>query len=445
MSWIIVGIPGFERLANGPGCNPVAGAAMVSTALHSSLTRIGRPANIRSATSLSWTLKASFSHAPGHLGHKETQEKLISFIWSPGNPLPAGTGGSENYTVGQVRELTRRGIPAQVVTVGLGASDGRDGFAGVPFLSLPTLAGVSELDGTIVFVNEPHIVPTRHPAFLILHNPPPIRERERAFAVEGTRELALIATSRYAAALWSRYLDVDVSTISVVYPFAEPCFAAQSRPDSGAGQTRVLFAGRLSPEKGIYNLLETLHIDIIEQDPALTFTATTAGADKPQGKIIERLLGEHPRISVVPSRKTPAAMAALMASHDIVVMPSNSQYWHETFGIVSIEAQHSGCRVVASDDGGLPETDCGGVLLVRPDNAEALAWGIREAIDRGPLPAAARQDAGARFTVGESVDALLKVFAGPLPIPPAAIVRQLEELILAPSAEPRAVSPGSPT
>ncbi len=369
---------------------------------------------------------------------------MISFIWSPGNPLPAGTGGSENYTVGQVRELRRRGIPAQVVTVGLGAGDGRDDFADIPFLSLPALAGVGELDGTVVFVNEPHTVPTRHPAFLILHNPPPIRERKRAFAVGGTRNRALIATSRYAAGLWSRYLDVDVSTISVVYPFAEPCFAAQSRPGNETGSTRVLFAGRLSPEKGIYTLLETLHIDIIGQDPALTFTATTAGADKPQGKIIERLLGEHPGISVVAACRTPARMAALMAGHDIVVMPSNSQYWHETFGIVSIEAQHSGCRVIASDDGGLPETDCGGVVLVRPDNAEALAWGIREAADSGPLPPAARQDAGMRFTVGQSVDTLLRVFAQPLPIPPATIVRQLEELILAPSAEvPRTVSPGS--
>lgn len=190
-------------------------------------------------------------------------------------------------------------------------------------------------------------MPTRYPAFLILHNPPPIRERDKAFAVAGTRERVLIATSRYAAALWSAYLDVDVSTISVVYPFAEPCFAAQLRPGNETGKIRVLFAGRLSPEKGIYTLLETLHIDIIDSDPALTFTATTAGADKPQGKIIERLLGEHPGISVVATRKTPARMAALMVGHDIVVMPSNSQYWHETFGIVSIEAQHSGCRVIA--------------------------------------------------------------------------------------------------
>jgi hypothetical protein len=370
--------------------------------------------------------------------------KLISFIWSPGNPLPAGTGGSENYTVGQVRELTRRGIAAQVVTIGLGASDGRTGFAGIPFLSLPTLAEVSELDSTVVFVNEPHPLPTRHQAFLILHNPPPIRERQRAFAIEGTRERVLIATSQYAAALWSGYLDVDVATISVVYPFAEPGFAAQPRQRRDAGKTRVLFAGRLSPEKGIYTLLETMHIDIIEQDPTITFTATTAGADKPQGKIIERLLGAHPGISVVASRETPTRMAALMSQHDIVVMPSNSQYWHETFGIVSIEAQHSGCRVVASNDGGLPETDCGGVVLVAPDNAEALAWGIREAADNGPLSLAARHDAGERFTVGQSVDALLNVLTRPLPIPPAVIVRQLEEQIAAPSAHvPRTRGPGS--
>ena len=369
---------------------------------------------------------------------------MISFIWSPGNPLPAGTGGSENYTVGQVRELTRRGVPAQIVTVGLGGNDGRAGFPGVPFVSVATLDEVGELDSTVIFVNEPHTVATKHPAFLILHNPPPIREAERAFAVDGTTERTLIATSRYAAALWASYLDVDIATISVVYPFAEPSFAAQVRTQSAAGQTRVLFAGRLSPEKGIYTLLATLHIDIIEQDPAITFTATTAGADKPGGMIIEQLLGAHPRVSVVTSRKTPADMAALMACHDVVVMPSNSQYWHETFGIVSIEAQHSGCRVVASRDGGLPETDCGGVMLVTPDNAEALAWGIRAAAEGGPLSAAARREAGTRFTVSQSVDELLNVLTRPRPIPPASIIRELEELIAAPSAMPaRTLGPDS--
>jgi hypothetical protein len=82
----------------------------------------------------------------------------------------------------------------------------------------------------------------------------------------------------------------------------------------------------------------------------------------------------------------------------------------------------------------LSETNCGGVVLVSPDNAEALAWGIREAVNSGPLSAAARRDAGVRFTVEQSVDSLLNVFARPMPIPPAAIVRQLEELIAAPAS-----------
>lgn len=357
---------------------------------------------------------------------------MISFVWEPGLPLPAGTGGSENYTIGQVRELNRRGVAAQVVTVGIGTADGRDDFSGIPFRSLTTVADVSELDGTIVFVTEFPVVTTRNPAYQILHVPPPLREHLRDAAILRTRDRCLIATSRFAAQLWAEFLDVDVATIQVVYPFAEPCFGAQARAAGDTEEIRILYAGRLSPEKGIYTFLAMLHNDLIDRDPRLVFTATTAGADKPQGAIIRGLLEAHPGVRVVPACKTPAAMAALMADHDVVVMPSNSQYWHETFGIVSIEAQHAGCRVVASDDGGLPETDCGALTLVAPDNAEALALGIHEAILRGPSSGSARRAAATRFTVRESVDELLAVFARPRPITPAAIVRELEALALLP-------------
>jgi glycosyltransferase involved in cell wall biosynthesis len=195
----------------------------------------------------------------------------------------------------------------------------------------------------------------------------------------------------------------------------------------------VLYAGRLSPEKGIYTLLAMLHSDLIATDFKLTFTVTAAGADKPQGRIIHDLLVAHANIRLVPARKSPAAMAELMSEHDIVVMPSNSQYWHETFGIISIEAQHAGCRVVASDDGGLPETDCGGVTLVAPDDAEALARGLRDAIASGPLPARSRSAAARRFTVSQSVDMLLAVLTGPRPITPADIGNELEAIALLPT------------
>lgn len=337
---------------------------------------------------------------------------MISFVWELGLPLPAGTGGSENYTIGHVRELNRRGIAAQIVTVAAGADDGRDEFVDIPFRSLRSVSDVGLLHGTVVFVTEFPAVETRNPAYQFLHIPPPLRDGEIRRVAAQTRGRTLIATSRFGAQLWARFLGIDVSEVRVVYPFAEPCFAAQVRPDSDAAAIRVLYAGRLSPEKGIYTFLEMLHNDLVVASGLdLIFSATSAGSDKPQGRIIHRLLEAHPGVRLVPAGKSPEAMADLMASQDIVVMPSNGQYWHETFGIVSIEAQHAGCRVVASDDGGLPETNCGAVTYVDPDNAEALAIGIRTAIAEGAVSPAERSVASAKFTVAQSVDALLAAFA----------------------------------
>jgi D-inositol-3-phosphate glycosyltransferase len=366
---------------------------------------------------------------------------VISFVWSPGERLPAGTGGSENYTVGQVRELTRRGIDARVVTIGLGLDDGRDEFSDIPFHSVPHLGAVGGLDGTVVFVSEAPHVTTRRPAYQILHVPPPLRAQQRAEVAAATRDRILIATSRYAAQLWASFLDVDLATVHVVHPFAEPVFGVVPRLAPTAGRRRVLYAGRLSPEKGIYTFLSMLHSDLIDDDPSLFFTVTTAGADKPQGHIIETMLRTHPRVDVVTARTTPAAMAALMAEYDVVVMPSNGQYWHETFGIVSIEAQHAGARVVASDDGGLPETQCGALQLVEADNAEALALGIIDALSRDSVSTSERKVSARRFTVSQSVDALLGVLRAPQPITPFRLVQELEELISLPSTIPLRTRP----
>ena len=139
---------------------------------------------------------------------------MISFVWSPGDVLPAGTGGSENYTTGQVRELNRRGVPAQVVTVGLGEADGREQFTDVPFLSLARLSDVSELDDTVVFVNDISAVATRNQSFRILHIPPPLRDRHRAAALESVQDRILIATSRYSARLWSTCTAARAPTVS---------------------------------------------------------------------------------------------------------------------------------------------------------------------------------------------------------------------------------------
>jgi D-inositol-3-phosphate glycosyltransferase len=125
---------------------------------------------------------------------------MISFVWEPGLRLPAGTGGSENYTVGHVRELNRRGIQAQVVTIGLGFKDGRDEFTGIPFLAVDVIDSVSQLDGTVVFVAPFPDIATRRPAYQIMHVPPPLREPERGRirAQSRNRTTSTLAPSRWS-------------------------------------------------------------------------------------------------------------------------------------------------------------------------------------------------------------------------------------------------------
>ncbi len=83
---------------------------------------------------------------------------MISFVWPPGEPMLGGTGGSETYTTGHVRELMRRGIAAQVVTIGHGNKDGRQDFKDIPFVALDNEQGIGTLQGTVVFVNKAYPV-----------------------------------------------------------------------------------------------------------------------------------------------------------------------------------------------------------------------------------------------------------------------------------------------
>jgi D-inositol-3-phosphate glycosyltransferase len=334
---------------------------------------------------------------------------MISFVWSAKQPLQAGRGGSENYTAGQIRELARRGIPTRVLTLGFGEDDGREDWPDIQFEALSSKEELSELDDTLVFVTYPIDVPTRRPAYAILHCPP-----ERLYPplnVDTLKNKHIITASRFAAKLWSRNLHTRSGKIPTSHPFAEECFSLVERSQRLTGsKTRILFAGRLLPDKGIYTLLAALHMDSLKSTD-YELTVTDAAADTDDGQIIKKLLEVHPNVNLIPARRSPEEMAELMANHDIVVAPTTNIFWQELFGIVSVEAQHAGCRVVASDSGGLPETDCGGLLLVKPDDPAALASGLAKAAMLGPLTVAERMYASTKFTRQASVDALLTIMA----------------------------------
>lgn len=336
---------------------------------------------------------------------------MISFVWSSKYPFIAGSGGSETYTAGQIRELIRRGIPTRIITIGFGEQDGREDFPDIPFFALESKDQLGELDDLLVYITYPLDVKTRHQPYAILHCPPPTYNHgDPLYVRHAFKGVRLITASKYAAGIWRRYLKTNFGHMPTVYPFADEAFDKAIRPhyDNNVRPLRILYAGRLIPDKGIYTLLSSLHMEILE-GLSYKVSVTSAGSNTNDGAIILKMLEAHPGVRVLNARKNVKEMAELLAKQDIVVMPSTNIFWQELFGMLSIEAQHTGCRVVASRSGGLPETNLGGVVLVRPDDPQALAAGLAKAIALGPLTGRERQSARRQFTVTQSVDSLLKV------------------------------------
>lgn len=332
---------------------------------------------------------------------------MVSFVWSDPNPIYSGRGGTESFTIGHVRELMRRGIPTQILTIGLGKRDGRQYFPDIPFRDIASPEALRDVDDTIIYVNIPHAVRTKKRSYVLFHFPPLDMLGRRIDFIRGVANSTVIANSRFLRGVWADYLNLSPTKIRVVYPFADPVFGKVKRAATGSRLTKVLYAGRLHHEKGVYLLLEALHHKIVRQ--GFRFNVTNAGNQTEHGRVIEQMMRQHPWINVLKARHSPAAMAQLFARHDIVVMPSNHHYWNEAFGMISVEAQHAGCRVVASNAGGLPETNCGELILFEPGNSYALARAIKKAVRMGPMDEAEREAVRSRFTLCESVSSLLKI------------------------------------
>lgn len=328
---------------------------------------------------------------------------MISFVWPPGLAMLAGTGGSETYTAGHIRELLRRGIKAQVVTLGHGTRDGRKDFPDIPFVALKDPSEISELHGTVVFVNRAWPVKTRNKSAIILHMVPSNMAEREARKLEIAGKIA-IATSIYSGQQWALYLGIPYSRIQIVLPFADPIFGNVQR-SKPAKKTRITYAGRLHPGKGIYTVLEMMHEKEMLHNGYVT-SLVTAGQHAETGRTIAKMLKGYPYAKLISAKKTVLSMAQLLAQSDILIVPSVCE---EAFGMLSVEAQHAGCRVVASNIGGLPETNCGLLTLVEPRDPRALVNGIEQAVALGQATKKERDHAKTDFTLDESVDSLLSV------------------------------------
>jgi len=108
-----------------------------------------------------------------------------------------------------------------------------------------------------------------------------------------------------------------------------------------SGEINVLYAGRLSKEKGV-DLLADAFLEARRRDPRLHLSLAGGG---PEEELLRARLGEH---ATFLGWLSGDALARAYASADVFLFASST----ETFGQVVLEAQASGLPVVAVDRGG---------------------------------------------------------------------------------------------
>lgn len=202
------------------------------------------------------------------------------------------------------------------------------------------------------------------------------------------------AKSKLAAA------GLDASRIVVKPNFVHP------DPGLGSGDGGfVLYAGRMSPEKGIRTLLAAWRR--VGGGPRLLLVG--AG---PLAEDVRRASAERDGIEYLGAREPPQVLS-LMARAALVVVPSE---WYETFGRVVAEAFAVGTPVVASAVGPLVEMVEAGKTgaLVPPGDPEALAGAVRElwsqpAVLRS-MRLAARRTYEERYTAERNLDAFREIY-----------------------------------
>ncbi len=186
-------------------------------------------------------------------------------------------------------------------------------------------------------------------------------------------------------------------------------FAMKPRAHRGDNRVRLIYAGRLAPDKGVHTLLEALAL-LKERKPEARMSLSIYGQGAPDyhrklNEIIEaNQLEDWVRFGgLVPRERMPE----VLASHDILVFPS---IWSEPLARILQEAMASGLAVIGTATGGTGEIliheETG--LVFEAGNAEMLADQIARMVEdrslRHELAQAGRRLVEEKFSLDRMVD-----------------------------------------
>jgi glycosyltransferase involved in cell wall biosynthesis len=205
--------------------------------------------------------------------------------------------------------------------------------------------------------------------------------------VRGNRPPAVAVVSQFQASAWRRVVPVD----AVLPPYPP----VRDMAWSGTAGPGVLFAGRLSPEKGAAEAIDIARAAAVPID--------VYGDVYDAGYSRERIDPRRDWPGVAVHRGVPrTSLWEAMARAAVVLCPSR---WDEPFGLAAAEAQACGTPVVAFGRGGLSEVvvDEETGFLVPPDDIEAAAEAVSKAAGISRL--ACRRHAEDQLDLELSLDA----------------------------------------
>ncbi len=211
-----------------------------------------------------------------------------------------------------------------------------------------------------------------------------------------------ISPSRFLAA---KMVEAGVfpARMQVLNNFVDAAaFPAKQSPGGG-----VVFAGRLSAEKGVDVLIEAM----ARLGPEVRLEIAGEGPDRPAlealaGRLAPDRITFHGRLAKEP-------LLALVRSAAVAVVPSR---WHENQPMAVLEAFACGVPVVTTDLGGLPELVSAGVDgEVVPANEPVALGAAVAALLASPertfaMGQAARQKAMTRFAPAEHLSTLMGLY-----------------------------------
>ena len=207
----------------------------------------------------------------------------------------------------------------------------------------------------------PPLVYTAHHTFELSH--PRYRPQRWYGAVEARAyalAAAVIAVSPSTAGSLRR-MGVDGDKVVVVPPGIDlaRCAAPASR-----GERRMLFAGRLEPEKGPLEAVAAM-ARVVAEVPGATGVVVGRGRLR---RAVERKVRATPGLEYR-DRVSDEELAACYARADVVLVPSA----FEGLGLVALEAMAAGCAVVGYDVAGLHDSVADRGVLVGAGDVPALA------------------------------------------------------------------------